>query len=139
MAFDESRRLRPAAELADEDAAADSDIIITAKVQENIVGYICLKNYSIFDGDIYIEQIAVAEKYQRFGIGEQLFKNAINYAKIHGYGKMYANCRKINEISQSLLKKIGFIEFDMTEEQYLGIGFSPEHINDNYAFLYNII
>ena len=121
-----------------EDAACDSDVIITSKVQEKIVGYVCLKKYDVFSNGIYIEQIAVSEKYQRFGIGEQLIKNAVRYAEINCYHKIYANCQKINIASKSMFEKLGFVEFDMTQEQYLNIGINFEHIDKNYAFLYNI-
>ncbi len=121
-----------------ENAVCDSDIIITAKVQGKIVGYVCLKKYDIFPNGIYIEQIAVEKKYQGFGIGKQLINNAIKYADMHNYSKIYANCQKINIISQSLFKNAKFINFDMTQEEYLGIGIEMEYIDKNYAFLYNI-
>ncbi len=121
-----------------EDAPSEADVIITARVQEKTVGYVCLKEYDVFPGDIYIEQIAVEEKYQGFGIGENLLKNAIIYATERGYGKMYANCRKINLPSQSLLRKAGFEDFDMTKEQYLGIEIKVDDIDKNYAFVYTL-
>ncbi len=59
-------------------------------------------------------------------------------ANKRGYGKMYANCRKINLSSQSLLRKTGFEEFDMTKEQYLGIEIKVDDIDKNYAFVYTL-
>ena len=67
-----------------------------------------------------------------------LMRQAIRYASLHGCARIYANCQKINEISQSLFRKLGFQQFDMTEEQYLGIGVSKEAIDRNYAFVYNV-
>lgn len=121
-----------------ENAAADADVIITAKVSDKTVGYVGLKKYDILDDGIYIEQIAVSERYQGFGIGEQLMRQAIRYASLHGCARIYANCQKINEISQSLFRKLGFRQFDMSEEQYLGIGVAKEAIDRNYAFVYII-
>lgn len=119
-----------------ENAASESDIIITARVQDELAGYVCLKEYDVFSGDVYVEQIAVSEKYRDIGLGEQLLKRAIKQAKKCGYGKMYANCRRVNLASKSLLEKVGFTEFDMTEEQYLGIGIDTGNIVKNYAFEY---
>ena len=107
-----------------------------AKLQEKIVGYVCLKNYDVFSDGIYVEQIAVMEKYQGIGIGKQLLQNAISYASTHNYNKMYANCQKHNVVSQSLFTNAGFTQFDMTQEQYLHIGFRQEKIANNYAFEY---
>ena len=121
-----------------ENAASDADVIITAKVSDKIVGYVGLKKYDILDDGIYVEQIAVSERYQGFGIGEGLMRQAMRYAKTSGYDRMYANCHKTNVPSQSLFTKLGFTQFDMTEEQYIGIGVAPKHIARNLAFLYEI-
>lgn len=121
-----------------ENAASESDAIITVKIQNGTAGYVCLKEYDVLPDGIYIEQIAVSEDRQGLGLGEQLIKKAIKYAKKCGYEKIYANCRKINEASRSLFESTGFVEFDMTEEQYLGIGIEPQFIEKNYAFFRNV-
>ncbi len=117
-----------------EDAAEESDVIITAEISGKIAGYICLRSYDVLDG-IYFEQIAVKKEYRRRGIGKELVRRALEYAKDHGFSKVYANCKKINNASKALLQKTGFIPYDMTADQYAGIGFQEEDVDKNLAFV----
>ena len=117
-----------------ETALDDSDIVLCAKYGEKPVGYICLKKYGVLENAYYIEQIAVTENHRQLGIGKHLVEEGIKIAKDSSVGRMYANCKKINQNSQNLLKNCGFIPFDMSKEQYLGIGFAEADIDKNLAF-----
>ena len=120
-----------------ETAPQESDMIITAEYQNLVAGYLCLKKYPIFNDGIYIEQIAIKKDHQRLGLGRQLIKRAIKYAKENGYQEIYANCKKINEPSHSLFLSLGFKEFNMSEEQYASIGIEKEDIDKNIALIYS--
>ena len=121
-----------------ENAAAESDSIIYATYQDEIAGYLCLKNYDVFPKGIYIEQIAIRKEHQRLGLGETLVEKAITFIKENGVQAIYLNCKKVNHASYNLFTHLGFKEFKMSEEQYLGIGISKEDIEKNVALEYEL-
>ena len=119
-----------------ETAPQDSDIIIAATRNNIIAGYLCLKKYAIFNEGIYIEQIAIRKNEQRLGIGRKLISLAIKHAKENNIKEIYANVKKINVASLSLFKANGFVEFEMSKEQYNHIGIEDNDIDKNVALIY---
>ena len=121
-----------------EGALDDSDIVLCAKYGSKPIGYICLRKYDVLENAYYIEQIAVTENHRQLGIGKHLVDEAIKITRDASLSKIYANCKKINLKSQSLLKNCGFEQFDMSKEQYLEIGISESDIEKNLAFVLKI-
>ncbi len=119
-------------------APKESNVIIAAEYLDEVSGYLCLKEYDVFKGSIYVEQIGIKEYHQRLGIGQELIRLAINYAKERGYNAIYLNCKKTNIASFSAFSKAGFIPYDMSKEEYLDIGISEDDIEKNCALMLKI-
>ena len=119
-------------------APKESDVIIAAEYQDEVSGYLCLKEYDVFKGAIYVEQIGIKEYHQRLGIGQELIRLAINYAKEHGYNAIYLNCKKTNVASFNAFSKAGFTSYEMKKEEYLAIGISEDDIEKNCALMLKI-
>ena len=106
------------------DAVTDSDVLLTAKRKQELVGYIALRHYPIFPNGIYIEQIAVKKELTHQGIGKGLLREAVAFCQRNHIRWLYANCRKANYPSYSLFISSGFSLFEMDEATYLHIGFA---------------
>ena len=48
-----------------QNCADDSDYIICALINHEVVGFLCLKEYEVFKNSIYIEQIATKKEFLR--------------------------------------------------------------------------
>ena len=116
-----------------ENALDESDVILYAEYINRVVGYACLKQYNVFKDGLYVEQIAITANHQNLGIGKGFVERIIKYAKENGYKAVFANCKKTNLHSHRLFISCGFKEFDMSKEQYLGIGINEDDIEKNVA------
>ena len=116
----------------------DSDVIICAKHNNKVIGYVCLKYYDCLPNGIYIEQIAVSKEYMQKGVGTKLLNNAKHYSAQKGVKSMYANCRISNISSNKLFKLCLFDKFIMDEKIYLMLGFEREDIKHNNAYIYKL-
>lgn len=59
-------------------------------------------------GEFWIYQACICDKYRSQGIGSQLFEKIINQVKSEGYQRMRSHLRFENEHSLNLHKKYGF-------------------------------
>lgn len=116
-----------------ENAVNDSDFIFIARKEDEIIGYICLKKYDVFENSLYIEQIAVKKEYQDLGVGRHLLLESLKFASDKDYDEIIANCKKINRASFNLFKTLGFSTFTMSNEIYKAIGIDESDIKKNYA------
>lgn len=121
-----------------ENAPKESDVLFCCQLNDEVVGYLGLKKYDIFDDGMYIEQIAIKNEHQGLGIGKKLINMAIRYAKEKGYKYLYANCKKINELSHKVFTQIGFIDYPMSDEVYETIGINKSDIPKNIALKFEI-
>lgn len=121
-----------------ENAANESDIILTCELDDEVIGYLGLKTYPVLPKGIYIEQIAIKSEHQGLGIGKRLIKNAITKAKEQGYEAIYANCKKINQLSHKVFLESSFKEYEMKEDEYISIGIEKSDIPKNIALKYDL-
>lgn len=74
-----------------------------------VVGFISgFDGGGIFYG--YMGRLVVGERYRRHGIGEALTKTCLQKFRESGVPVVFAGAGFINEASQKLLKKIGFVD-----------------------------
>ena len=65
-------------------------------------------------------------------------KNAVTKAKEQGYEAIYANCKKINQLSHKVFLESSFKEYEMKEDEYIGIGIKKSDIPKNIALKYDL-
>lgn len=75
------------------------------KNDEEVYGYI---GTNIIVDECYITNVAVKEKYRRFGFGQRLILHAAKNAEQNGCRLITLECRKSNLPAASLYKKCGF-------------------------------
>ena len=121
-----------------ENAAKDSDVILTCELENEVVGYLALKKYDVFPNGLYIEQIAIKSEHQGLHIGKHLIEFAKEYAQKEGYNELIANCKKTNNLSHKVFIESDFKEYDMSEEDYLSIGIEKSDIHKNIALKYKL-
>jgi N-acetylglutamate synthase-like GNAT family acetyltransferase len=86
---------------------------IVATDEGKIVGCI---SHAIFDTGIFlIRSLAVADEYKRKGIGTQLGRLKIEYARKNGFKKIYVKTLVINNIARHLSDNLGFSIIDDQE------------------------
>lgn len=93
-------------------------ILMIAKVNQEIVGFVGFKTTEV-QGQIYISQLSVDPKYWQQGLGKHLVFSAFNqYEEIQS---LVVIPRKINNIARIFYSKIGFVE-----SSYMHSGYNPE-------------
>ena len=79
--------------------------------QNKIVGYMScgtpLRPYKDYKQDVGL--LYILQKYQRKGIGKELFNIAYRRIKENGYKKFFISCNKYNTSAQAFYKKMGGI------------------------------
>ncbi len=70
-----------------------------------VIGYICFR--MIVD-EVYLSNIAIADKYQRLGYGSFLLKNALNFWKNRGIERVTLDVCKQNHQAISFYARNGF-------------------------------
>lgn len=119
--------------------ASDSKYIVCALRNNNVIGFLCLKEYDAFPNSIYVELIATDKDYLRLGIATDLLNYTIDFGKKNKYKSIIANVKKANQQSRNLFVKLKFSKFNMKEEEYLSLGFNRDQILINDAFVLNLI
>jgi ribosomal protein S18 acetylase RimI-like enzyme len=66
-----------------------------------------------------MENLGVIPEYKGKGIGRQLMEKLFEYAKEHGYDRMYLNCYARNEEAIAFYKRNGFDYIDVCMEREL--------------------
>jgi ribosomal protein S18 acetylase RimI-like enzyme len=69
---------------------------------------LCYVRYSTWKGPVlYLEDIVVNENYRRLGIGQLLYDECLNFAKLHGYRRMTWQVLDWNEPAIEFYRKAG--------------------------------
>ena len=110
--------------------------LIIAKNEKEIIGYLALKIYDVFENSIYIEQIAIKNEFKKQGVATNLIKFAINEFK-DKFSIINAHVRITNDASNGLFKKLNFTKLNCDIDKMLNIGFSLNDIDKgNYYEFY---
>ena len=116
-----------------ENCADYSDYIICAIKNNEVIAFLCLKEYEIFKNAIYIEQIATKKGFLRKGLAKKLLDYTIFTFK-NKYDRIICNVRKCNTSSNSLFKSSCFKEYNMSTKEYLHLEFKEEQIKNYNAY-----
>lgn len=100
-------------------ANGDKYVCFVAEVDGEAVGYIAAQAKEIsYRKSKYFEvdSIGVLPAFRSQGIGYQLMDACKQYAKEHGFQKLYVNCYSRNDNALAFYKKCGFDEIDRSME-----------------------
>lgn len=98
-----------------QDIDNESALPLVARVDEKVVGYICL--WKILD-EIQINNIAVSPELRRKGIGERMLKMTLKMAEEKDYRRITLDVRISNQSAISFYKKFGFKEAGRRKNYY---------------------
>ncbi|WP_394170721.1 GNAT family N-acetyltransferase [Saccharospirillum alexandrii] len=97
--------------------------VFVVELNGEIAGYIlCKLNQrpsNIFlnaRSSIYVEQIAVSNRFQRLGISKLLFERVFQYAKKNGISKVQLDVWSKNEAAHQAFEKLGFKTYNQKME-----------------------
>lgn len=96
---------------------AGNEILIRERILKSTNGLDVHPDQEAWDGEWYLEMLAVDEAYRGHGIGKHLIENIILSAKINGSSKVSLNVDFDNQRANSLYKRQGF-----NDEKIIEIG-----------------
>lgn len=92
----------------------NSNVILLGYYIENeIVGYIFIKNINSDDKVYLLDGLYVEEKYRNKGIAKELISEALNICKEYDCKYVDINVMYKNEIAKKIYKRFGFDEFKL--------------------------
>lgn len=103
----------------------EHDFVVLVKYKQSIIGYTLLNKSFLYDDDIYVEQVAIDNKFKHLGIGTKMY-NYI-YKHLKNYKKFTANVNINNKISQDFHSKCGF---ELSGENEYGLTYVKQVNND---------
>lgn len=97
-----------------------NDVCFVAEDGDKLVGYIAASPKPIAHRKskyIEIENLGVAQAYQRKGVGSLLMEKCLEWAKERGYEKVYLSSYFANTQAIDFYKKNGFSEIELSLEK----------------------
>ena len=79
--------------------------VLEAAANHEVVGYAC---YWILDDEANLGNLAVAQRWQRQGLGEYLLRHAMRALRAQGAVRFTLEVRVSNTTAQALYRKLGF-------------------------------
>lgn len=98
-----------------QDIDNQSALPLVAKVDDKIIGYVCL--WKILD-EIQISNIAVCPERRRRGIGEEMMQRILKMTKEQDYRRISLDVRISNKAAINLYQKFGFGEAGRRKNYY---------------------
>lgn len=68
---------------------------------------------------LYLSDVAVLSSYRKNGIGSNLIKRVIRYAKKFEYDRIYLRTNKVGSMSKSIAMKLGFTVMEGVEQEVM--------------------
>ena len=99
---------------------------------KHLIGFLALAEEYLAEGDIYIAQALVDDKYQNKGVATELMKHLMTHSK--GYKYVTAEVNFDNAASNKLFQKAGFEVFS-DSGRYHCYAFDTRNIKNNKALV----
>lgn len=90
-----------------------NNVLLAYYIEDEIVGYILIKNLNTNDKVCLLDGLYVEENYRNKGIANQLINEALNISKENNCKYVDINVMYKNELAKEIYKKLGFNEFKL--------------------------